>query len=300
MTNNRAPIPICDYEGSDYQERFWEEVDRAYEDQAEALAIKRLLPERGERLLEVGAGAGRNTPRYRGYRQIVLLDHSRSQLEKARSRLGSEASHLFVAADVYHLPFAPNAFDAATMIRTLHHMLEPDAALAAVRETLAPEALFVLEFANKRNLKAILRWLVRQQDWNPFMLGPVEFAAMNFNFHPRAARRWLMMADFAIGRQLAVSYFRLPAIKKVLPHPLVMVAEGLVQWSGAVVQLSPSVFVQARALGRRRRPLAENLWRCPACRSLAMRERSRAVVCGGCGRSWRLQDGIYDFRLERE
>jgi hypothetical protein len=122
---------------------------------------------------------------------------------------------------------------------------------------------------------------------------------MNFNFHPRAARRWLTMADFAIGRQLAVSYFRLPAIKKVLPHPLVMAAEGLVQWSGAVVQLSPSVFVQARALGRRRLPLAQNLWRCPACRSLAMRERSRAVVCGGCGRSWRLQDGIYDFRLER-
>ena len=186
------------------------------------------------------------------------------------------------------------------MIRTLHHMLEPGAALAAVRETLAPEALFVLEFANKRNLKAILRWLVRRQEWNPFRLDPVEFAPMNFNFHPRAAHHWLTMADFAIGRQLAVSNFRLPVIKKMFPRPLVMAAEGLVQWSGGVVQLSPSVFLLARALGERRLPLAESLWRCPACRSLAMRERSRAVVCGDCNRRWQLQDGIYDFRLERK
>ena len=58
MTNTP---PVCDYEGSDYQDRFWEEGGRAYEDGAEVLALKRLLPKGGRHLLELGAGAGRNT-----------------------------------------------------------------------------------------------------------------------------------------------------------------------------------------------------------------------------------------------
>jgi hypothetical protein len=58
--------PICNYEGSDYQERFWEKGGRSYEDAVEAVALKRLLPPSGKMLLELGAGAGRNTLRYAG------------------------------------------------------------------------------------------------------------------------------------------------------------------------------------------------------------------------------------------
>ena len=54
--------PICDYEDSDYQTTFWDEGGRAYEDQAEAVALGRLLPTSGKQMLEIGAGAGRNTP----------------------------------------------------------------------------------------------------------------------------------------------------------------------------------------------------------------------------------------------
>ena len=70
--------PICNYEGSDYQKSFWEQGGRVYEDRAEAIALQRLLPARGELLLELGAGAGRNTPRYTGFKQtrfIGLLAH---------------------------------------------------------------------------------------------------------------------------------------------------------------------------------------------------------------------------------
>ena len=34
-----SPLPICDYEGSDYQDRFWEHGDRANEDGAEAAKL---------------------------------------------------------------------------------------------------------------------------------------------------------------------------------------------------------------------------------------------------------------------
>ena len=76
-----------------------------------------------------------------------------------------------MAADVYRLPFVEGLFDAATMIRVLHHMAEPLKALSQVRDVLQPAATFVLEFANKRNLKSILRYWLGRQDWNPFSSG---------------------------------------------------------------------------------------------------------------------------------
>lgn len=135
--------PICNYEGSDYQQVFWDKGEREYEDQVEAVAIRRLLNQPGERLLEIGAGAGRNTPRYRTYQRIVLLDYSISQLEQAQARLGENERYLYVAADAYNLPFVTGLFDAATMIRTLHHLAEPKLALQQVRRVLKDGGFFL-------------------------------------------------------------------------------------------------------------------------------------------------------------
>jgi hypothetical protein len=51
--------PVCDYEGSDYHARFWESGERDYEDRAERVALRRLMPPAGATLIEVGAGYGR-------------------------------------------------------------------------------------------------------------------------------------------------------------------------------------------------------------------------------------------------
>ncbi len=85
MTNTP---PVCNYEGSDYQTSFWEQGGREYEDRAEAIALKRMLPESGKFMLELGAGAGRNTPRYAGFERIVVLDYSTTQLAQAQQKLG--------------------------------------------------------------------------------------------------------------------------------------------------------------------------------------------------------------------
>src|ERR1041384_3619215 len=129
--------PVCNYEGSDYQTSFWEKGGREYEDRTEAIALKRLLPKSGHLLLELGAGAGRNTPRYLGFDRIVLLDFSRTQLEQAQQRLGKSGKHIYVAADIYRLPFINGLFDAATMIRTLHHMADAPKALNQVKNGLS-------------------------------------------------------------------------------------------------------------------------------------------------------------------
>ena len=80
MAENEHPTTprVCSYEGSDYQTSFWETGARRYEDAVEAIALKRLLREPGRLMLELGAGAGRNTPRYADWQRAVLVDYSRA------------------------------------------------------------------------------------------------------------------------------------------------------------------------------------------------------------------------------
>ncbi len=288
--------PVCSYEGSDYQKSFWDEANRAYEDQVEAIALRRLLPRGGARLLELGAGAGRNTPRYTGFEHIFLVDYSRTQLEQARQRLGTGPHYTYVAADIYHLPFAPAAFPAATMVRTLHHMTNPLAALRQTRHSLARGGTFVLEFANKRNLKSIARWLLRRQPWSPFDRAPVEFAELNFDFHPDAVANWLRTAGFNIERRLTVSHLRLPIFKRLLPLPLLVGMDSLAQWTGDLWQLTPSVFLRAGATGADEPAPPGALWRCPACGNLDLHSGADGLTCAQCHRLWPCRDGIYDFR----
>ena len=293
---------ICDYEGSTYQEDFWGEGRREYEDRCEAAALRRLLPpEGGDRLLELGAGAGRNTLRYPGFEQVVLLDYSRTQLLQARERLGSGPGYVYVAADIYHLPFVPAAFAAATMIRTLHHLSDPAGALRQVREVMRPGAVFILEFANKRNLKAVVRYLARRQPWSPFTQDPVEFAPLHFDFHPAAVRRWLQQAHFHLERQITVSHFRQEWLKRRIPPQLLARLDEWAGFTGNLWQLTPSVMTRSRAMGKPVVREEDVLFRCPHCGDRHLRRvpgaaDAAALHCKSCGRNYPIQDGIYDFR----
>lgn len=293
--------PVCNYEGSDYQTSFWDKGGRQYEDRTEAIALKRLLPKRGRLLLELGAGAGRNTPRYTGFDRIILLDYSRTQLEQAQERLGKSDKYIYVAADVYRLPFAQGLCDAATMIRTLHHMADAPKALQQVRNVLEPGGVFILEFANKLNLKAILRYLLRRQTWSPFSLEPVEFVKLNFDFHPKAVRNWLVGLGFQVEKTLTLSHFRIGLLKRVIPTSILVFLDSLAQWTGAWWQLSPSVFVRARTAGQRVSPphRQENIiayFKCPDCGYSPLVDKEAYLECPHCQKKWAVNDGIYDFR----
>src|SRR5690606_33114259 len=127
LTGMPKPEPrprICDYEGSNYRTEFWENKDRDYEDRVERIALRRLLPQNGQRLLELGAGFGRLTNEYYTYKQVILVDYSLSQLQYAQEKFGRSDRFIYVAADAYKLPFRAGVFDAATMIRVIHHMTD--------------------------------------------------------------------------------------------------------------------------------------------------------------------------------
>jgi len=110
------------------------------------------------------------------------------------------------------------------MIRTLHHMAQPELALAQVRRVLEPRATFLLEYANKRNIKSILRHALGKQMWSPFTREAVEYIPLNFDFHPAAIKEWMNSAGFSIQRTLTVSHpaagggrFHPAAYRRTLP-----------------------------------------------------------------------------------
>ena len=294
--------PVCNYEGSDYQTSFWEKGGREYEDRTEAIALERLLPPKGRLMLELGAGAGRNTPRYLGFDRIVLLDYSRTQLEQAQKRLGESDKYIYVAADVYRLPFVNGLFDGATMIRVLHHMADAPKALKQIRSVMASDGTFILEFANKLNLKAIFRYLFGRQKWSPFTLEPVEFVELNFDFHPKAVRDWLNELGFTIERTLTLSHFRVGLLKKIIPTGILVFLDSILQWTGAWWQVTPSVFM--KAVGARqespqsgKRDLSTlEFFKCPDCGQSPLVDGKNYLECSDCGRKWEFKGGIYDFR----
>ncbi len=288
---------ICDYEGSTYRTDFWEQGGREYEELAERIALKKLLPKAGGRLVDIGAGFGRLADLYEGYDEVVLLDYSKSMLREAQARLSHD--FIYVAADLYHLPLADGHFDTAVTVRVLHHVQDIPAALKGIRRVMQPGGTYILEYANKRHLKAILRYLLGRQDGNPFSPEPLEFVELNYDFHPSYMEAHLQEAGFAIERQLAVSYLRLPLLKRWIAPRHLAALDGWLQGTAALCKLSPSVFIRARAAEKTSgmaAPKEQGLFRCPLCQSTNLAERPQYLTCRDCGRRWAIDDGIYDFR----
>jgi SAM-dependent methyltransferase len=251
-------------------------------------------------LIDIGGGFGRLSDFYGNYDQVVLLDYSCSLLRQAQERLGRDGRVLYVSANVYAMPFVPEAIDVAMMVRVIHHMEDVPALLAELARTLVAGGHFVLEFASKRHLKAIARYALRRQMWSPFDPAPYEFVEMNFDFHPAWMRRQLAEAGFHVKRQRTVSHFRLPLLKRLVPARTLAAVDGLCQPTGDWWQLTPSVFLDcvagdARQGGGSPTP-GDALFACPSCRSSEMKVTPEAVVCGGCDRRWPIEDGIYNFK----
>ncbi len=285
---------ICDYEGSNYRTEFWEGKGRDYEDRVERIALHRLLPSHGRRLLEIGAGFGRLTDEYHAYDQVVLMDYSYSQLRYAQELHGTSDRFIYVAADAYSLPFRDGVFDGATIIRVIHHIAKAGMVLKQVRRVMVPGGVFILEYANKRNIKAMIRYARGTQPWNPYDLEPVEFVELNFDFHPEYMRHQLENANFNLKRSIPVSFFRVGVLKQFMPTGLLAGLDGLLQLTG--LHYTPSIFTRSVAKGDSPNNLnAASIFVCPECGGELV-QKGDVLTCKGCHHRWAIRDGIYDFK----
>jgi SAM-dependent methyltransferase len=239
-------IPICNYEGSTYRTDFWVGQGREYEDAVERIALKALLPAAGNWLIELGSGYGRLADHYAGYQHIVMTDRALTQVQQSCQRLSSDPRFAFVVCDAYALPFRNEVVGQIVSVRMLHHLVDVPRAFAEIARVIAPGGYYVTEYASKRNLKAILRYLFRRQSENPFSLAPHEFVKLNIDFHPRWIDQSLRGVGLRVQAMRAVSHFRLGVLKRSIPLNLLVAADSALQVVGGWWPWTPSVFVRAR------------------------------------------------------
>lgn len=245
MTTTQTTPPICDYEGSPYRTAFWND-ERRYEDLVDRAALGAVLPMCGRRLAEIGAGFGRLADLYAGYDHVILLDYSSSLLREAQARLGRDGRVSYVVANMYALPLADKSLDTVVTVRVLHHAKDMPSVVREIGRVTTHGGVYVTEYANKRNLKAIARWLLGRQKDNPFDAQPYEFAPLNIDFHPDAIEGALADAGLDVEDQRAASMFRIWWLKRLLRPGDLAALDHALQKPTAGLRLSPSVFLRSR------------------------------------------------------
>jgi ubiquinone/menaquinone biosynthesis C-methylase UbiE len=186
---------------------------------------------------------------YRGYQEIVLLDASEAHVAAARAQFAGEPRISAVVGDAYHLPFEDGRFDALVCVRVVHHLTDPEAVFREFARILRPGGVLVLEFANKRHLKAIAKYALRRQEWSPLTLDPFEYRPLHFDRHPVEVRRLLRRTGFSVERQLTASLFRYPALSRHVPPGWLAAVERPLQPLLGPFTPGPSVFLRARKAG---------------------------------------------------
>ncbi len=241
----KSPEIISDYNGYDYKKMFWESADRKYEDLADRLAIRRLLPEKIEEFVDIAGGYGRLADEYLPRAHVAtLFDYSKTELAQAKEIYGDKLKTK--AGDIYSLPFKDNTFDALMMIRCAHHFKDMQKVSDELYRVLKPGGVAVIEIANKRTLPRMLRYWTKKTDANPFSLEPVNLQEIDrdgfYNYHPKYIEAIFKKSGFQIDKVLSVSNFRSAKLKRIFGTQNLMRLEKVAQKALAPIRFAPSIY----------------------------------------------------------
>ena len=240
---------VSDYNGYDYKKIFWEDADREYEDQADRLAIRTLLPKKMGSFVDIAGGYGRLAKEYLGRaKSATIFDYSKSELKQAKEEFGDKIETK--SGDIYKLPFKDNSFDALMMIRATHHLNDMPRATAELYRILKPGGVAVIEVANKRTLPKMFRYWFKGSEVNPFDKKPSNLKGLNkdgfYNYHPAYIENVFEGAGFEIEKVLSVSNFRSQKLKKIFTASALMAIEKPAQSLLAPVKFAPSIYYKLK------------------------------------------------------
>lgn len=242
----------CCYDNPRYDYRVYWRL-RAYEDQSERLALKKLLPLVKKRgfLIDVGAGFGRLTPNYAPFfKKCLLIDPSARMLAESK-RLRRHYRHLeFKKAVSEKLPADSETADLLLFIRTSHHLPTLDRTIEEFARVLKKNGSLIIEFPNKIHAKANLSRLFHFNLAPLFNLQGINRSRSHqvffYNYHPTQVQRLLVKNHFQIKKILSVSNLRHPWLKKLLPLSLLLKIENFLQPILGKVYFGPSIFILAQ------------------------------------------------------
>ena len=240
---------ISDYNGYDYKKIFWEDADREYEDLADRMAIRKLLPKRMEKFADIGGGYGRLANEYLKHaKKPVIFDYSKSELKQAKETFGDKIDTK--SGDIYDLPFKDNELDGLMMVRVTHHLKDMPKAIAELYRVLKPGGVAIIEVANKRTLPKMVRFVTRRSKVNPFDKTVANYTEISkdgfYNYHPKYAEEIFLKTGFKIEKVLSVSNFRSKTLKKLFKTNNLVKMEALAQSSLAPIRFAPSIYYKLR------------------------------------------------------
>ena len=240
---------ISDYNGYDYKKEFWENVDREYEDQADRMAIRKLLPKRMEKFADIGGGYGRLANEYlKRAHKIYLFDYSKTELEQAKATYGDKIETK--AGDIYKLPFKDGELDGLMMVRVTHHLKDMPKAIAELYRVLKPGGVAVIEVANKRTLPKMARFVTGRSKVNPFDKKVANYKEISkdgfYNYHPKYVEEIFDKTGFKCERVLSVSNFRSKTLKKMIGTDRLVKMEDSAQKALAPIRFAPSIYYKLR------------------------------------------------------
>ena len=240
---------VSDYNGYDYKTEFWEKTDREYEDQADRMAIRKLLPKRMEKFADIGGGYGRLASEYlKRARKVYIFDYSKSELKQAKEIYGDKIETK--AGDIYKLPFKDNELDGLMMVRVTHHLKHLDKAIAELYRVLKPGGVAVIEVANKRTLPKIARYVTGRSKVNPFDRKVANYKEISkdgfYNYHPKYVEEIFDKVGFKQEKVLSVSNFRSRSLKKIFGTQNLVKMEDKAQKALAGIRFAPSIYYKLR------------------------------------------------------
>ncbi len=109
--------------------------------------LELVVPQKAERLLDIGTGSGFTALGFAPFVQSVVgVDDSPEAVEVARRQAAARgaANAEFRVADHEHLPFADGSFEIVTCRFVFHHFSDPATALAEMKRMLAPGGRLML------------------------------------------------------------------------------------------------------------------------------------------------------------
>ncbi len=233
---------------------YWD--TRQYENQAEHMAIRRLL--RGKhfrRAVDVGGGYGRLSILLKEYAdEVTLAEPSQQQLDLAADFLKGYPGikRRLVQAD--DMPFKDGAIDLLVMVRVMHHLPDPARELREVRRVLADDGCAIIEVANYLHIRNRLKHLVR---YERMPVKPVDIRSPEnrrydeipfVNHNPYTVTRQLEHAGLRVEATLSVSNLRSVRLKRLVPQEMMIGAERFLQRPLASIYFGPSIFFLVRKI----------------------------------------------------
>lgn len=227
---------------------------RDYENDAEEMAIKRLLEDRHfKKAVDVGGGYGRLCVLLEDYADsVTLAEPSQQQLDIAKQYLADHprVERKLVQAD--ELPFKNATVDLLTLIRVMHHLPNPTAEFAEISRVLTKDGYAIIEVANYMHGRNRLKHFIKgkKMPTDPVDIRSLankreeEIAFVNHN--PHTVIKQLAHAGLKVERILSVSNLRSPGLKKILPKNVMLAIEGILQPTLANSFFGPSVFFLVR------------------------------------------------------